>query len=232
MWDQIHDVLLQSWHQMMAGVANFLPRLAALILILALTMVAAIILRIGVRRFLRGIRFDQRVANWGFPEVANWSPDQSPTLLVTLLTFWSIVLIGLLVGISVLDARVTSSIVIRIFEYLPHVLAAVLVLIIGTLAARFLGRNVLISAVNLKLQSARLLSLGVKWLVLVVAAAMALQHLGIGGPIVTLSFGILFGGIVLALALAVGLGSKDMVSRSWEQQTRAEETPEEQLQHL
>jgi hypothetical protein len=147
-------------------------------------------------------------------------------------TYWSIVLLGLLVGISVLDAGLTSTLVIRVFDYLPDMLAAVLVLIVGTFAARFFARSVLISAVNLKIQSARLLSLGVKWLVLVLAAAMALQHLGIGGQIVTLSFGILFGGIVLALALAVGLGSKEMVSRSWEQQARAEETPEEQLTHL
>lgn len=232
MWDQIQDVLSQSWYQIMAGVANFLPRLLALVLIMAFTMLVAVVLRIGVRRFLRGIKFDQRVANWGFPEVSNWSPDRSATTLVARLTFWSIVLLGLLVGISVLDARLTSTVVIRVFEYLPNVLAAVLVLIVGTLAARFFARSVLISAVNLKIQSARLLSLGVKWLVLVLAAAMALQHLGIGGPIVTLSFGILFGGIVLALALAVGLGSKDMVSRSWEQQVSAEETREEHLQHL
>jgi hypothetical protein len=232
MWDQIQDVLSQSWYQIMGGVANFLPRLLALFLIVAFTMVLAVLLRIGVRRFLRGIRFDQRIANWGFPEVATWSPDRSPTLLVTRVTYWSIVLLGLLVGISVLDAGLTSTLVIRVFDYLPDMLAAVLVLIVGTFAARFFARSVLISAVNLKIQSARLLSLGVKWLVLVLAAAMALQHLGIGGQIVTLSFGILFGGIVLALALAVGLGSKDMVSRSWEQQARAEETPEEQLTHL
>jgi hypothetical protein len=69
-------------------------------------------------------------------------------------------------------------------------------------------------------------------MVMVVAAAMALEQLGIGGQIVTLSFGILFGGIVLALSLAVGLGSKDMVSRSWEKQDRADETKDERLQHL
>ena len=90
--------------------------------------------------------------------------------------------------------------------------------LLGNVFARFLARGVLISAVNHNLQYARLLSLGVKWLVLVLAAAMALEHLGIGGRIVELAFGILFGGIVLALALAVGLGSKDLVSRSLERQ--------------
>jgi hypothetical protein len=97
---------------------------------------------------------------------------------------------------------------------LPNVLAAVVVLAAGGVAARFLARSVLIGAVNMNLRYARLLSAGVRWLVSVLTVAMALDHLGIGGDIVRLAFGILFGGIVLALALAVGLGSKDLVSRS------------------
>jgi hypothetical protein len=152
--------------------------------------------------------------------------------MVVRIVEWCIIVIGLLIGINALDATLTSMLVVRLFEYIPHVLGAVVILAVGTYAARFLARSVLISAVNFKIQSARLLSLGVKWMVMVVAAAMALEQLGIGGEIVTLSFGILFGGIVLALALAVGLGSKDMVSRSWEKQDRSDETKDERLQHL
>src|SRR4029077_19590677 len=95
-------------------------------------------------------------------------------------------------------------------------------LLVGNVVARFLARSVLIGAVNMNLQYARLLSAGVKWMVLVLVLAMALDHLAIGGGIVHLAFGILFGGIVLALALAVGLGSKEVVSRSLEREARKE----------
>jgi hypothetical protein len=71
----------------------------------------------------------------------------------------------------------------------------------------------------MNLQYAQLLAAGVKWLVMVLAVAMALEHLAIGGDIIRLAFGILFGGIVLALAIAVGMGSKDLVSRSLERET-------------
>src|SRR5260221_75376 len=91
--------------------------------------------------------------------------------------------------------------------------------IAGNLIARFLARSVLIGAVNMNLQYARLLSVGVKWLVTVLAVTIAIEHLGIGSGIIRLAFGILFGGIVLALALAVGLGSKELVSRSLERET-------------
>jgi hypothetical protein len=50
--------------------------------------------------------------------------------------------------------------------------------------------------------------------VILLGAAIALEHAGLGATVVTVAFGILFGGIVLAMALAVGLGSKDLVARS------------------
>jgi hypothetical protein len=61
---------------------------------------------------------------------------------------------------------------------------------------------------------------------------MALEHLGIGGRILTLAFGIAFGGIALALALAVGLGSKDAVSRSLERQLREPVERPDELKHV
>ena len=109
-----------------------------------------------------------------------------------------------------------SPISVFLLPYLTHSIGAILLLLAGTLIARFLARSVLIGAVNAKLQYARFLSLGIKWLVLVLTAAMVLDHLQIGGAVVELAFGILFGGIVLTLSLAIGLGSRDIVSRSIE----------------
>jgi len=172
-----------------------------------------------VRRSLQRIDFDKRVAQWGFSGLAELSPDSSPSRLAAGLIYWLIMLVGLLVGLSSLNVTLTSAFVVSVLSYLPNVFAAGLILVVGIIFARFAARGILISAVNLHIQWARLLSLGVKWLVIVLAGAMALEHLGIGGQIVRLGFGILFGGIVLALALAVGLGSKDMVSRSLERQT-------------
>src|SRR5260370_6761129 len=95
--------------------------------------------------------------------------------------FWLVVLLGLLIGVSALDARLTSMLVVRLFTYLPNVLAACVVLVVGVVLSRFLARSILISAVNLQIQSARLLSLGVTWLVLLLAPCIAPRHTGIGG---------------------------------------------------
>ena len=84
----------------------------------------------------------------------------------------------------------------------PRILAATLILIVCWLAANFLGQAVLIAAVNAGFLEARLLSRGVRWAVMLFTAATTLTQLGIGTQMVMVTFGVTFGGIVFALALA------------------------------
>jgi hypothetical protein len=141
---------------------------------------------------------------------------------------------GFLIGIAAFDLDWTYLFVQKIFAYIPVVLAALLVLFVGNVLARFLARSVLIGAVNLNLQYARFLSIGVKWIVIVLAFAMALEQLRIAPGIVQLAFGILFGGIVLTLALAIGLSSKDLIGKSLERDVKKASTEpvEDPLRHL
>jgi hypothetical protein len=233
MVNEIDQILAQSADRIRAGIANFLPGFLALLVVVLVALVIAWIARIMIRRSLKSVDFDRRLERWGFSSLAEYSPSRSPALLIAAAAFWCIVLMGLLLGLNALDASLTSVLVIRLFNYLPNVVAAMIILVLGSIFARFLARGVLISAVNMQIYSARLLSLGVKWLVMVLAGAMALEHLGIGGQIIRLFFGILFGGIVFALALAVGLGSKDIVTRSLERQAeKGEEEAAEHFHHL
>jgi hypothetical protein len=233
MWEQLTSALSQSRDRIIRGVADFLPGVLAFLIVMILALPIAWVVSRLLRRFLRGIRLDERLRQLGITGLDNWSPSRSPTLLAGRIAYWMILLFGLLVGMTALDAELTFRMAVRAIEYMPSLFAAVLVLVAGSLIARFLSRGALISAVNMHLESARLISLGVKWMVLVCAAAMALEHLGIGGAIAREAFAILFGGIVLAMALAVGLGSKDAVARSLE---RKEEKNEDQssppFQHL
>jgi Conserved TM helix len=232
MWDQVERALNDSTTRVITSVARLLPGVLALVVAVLIAALVAWIVRVLLRRSLLSVHFDERTRQWGGETTTGWSGSQSPTTLVTRCVSWLIMFVGFLIGISAFDATLTSRLVMRAFEYLPNLFAAIVVLILGSIVARFLARGVLIGAVNMNLQHARLLSIGVKWLVLVVAGAMSLDHLGIGGRIIHLAFGLLFGGIVLALALAVGLGSKDMVSRSLERQASKTEEIEEPFRHL
>jgi len=216
MFSQIRIALTGSLERVLTKLATFLPGVVALLLaVLLLSLVGAGLAWIA-KRLLTRVRFDERAGLENSAGVADWSPGHSPTLLVTRTIFWACVLLGIVVGVSAFDAAYDGHADIAAFllPYIAHSVGSVLLLLAGTVLARYLERSVLIGAVNAKLQYARALSFGVKWLVLVFTGAMVLNNLRIGGMVVELAFGILFGGIVLTLALAVGLGSRDTVARS------------------
>jgi hypothetical protein len=216
MFSQVKFALLDSFSRVLTTLARFLPGVLALFLAVGILALVGAALAWTVRTVLTRMRFDERVARENSAGVSDWAPAHSPSLLAGRIIFWICVLLGLAIGISAYDAAGTSDIAPYLLPYLAHSVGALIILIAGTILSRYLSRSVLISAVNAKLNYARALSLGVKWLVLIFTGAMVLDHLQIGGLIVELSFGILFGGMVLALALAFGLGSRDLVARSIE----------------
>lgn len=234
MWVQARQALSQSTARFLTRFASLLPGIVALLVSFLVSIVLAWILAIVIRRLLISMRFDERLVQWGFSSLAEWSPSKSPTRLVSRGIAILVILTGLLIGVAAFDAELTSLLVRSIFAYIPNVLGALLVLLVGNVIARFLARSVLIGAVNMNFQYARLLSTGVKCLVIVLTVAMALEHLRIASGIVELAFGVLFGGIVLALALAVGLNSKELLTKSLEQDTKKDSSDalEDPLRHL
>jgi hypothetical protein len=222
-WRHMSDALFQSITRVLSLLISILPGILAFFVALLLFSFLGFAISAVLRRLLSALRFDERVArNRGSSE---WAPTTSPTEIVARTSFWALFLLGLIIGVSAFDASYATgtALPISLLPYLTHAVGAILLLVAGSLIARFLARTVLIGAVNAQLQYARFLSLGVKWLVLVLTAAMVLDHLQIGGNIVELAFGILFGGIVLTLALAIGLGSRDLVSRSLESRVERHE---------
>jgi hypothetical protein len=210
------DALHQSLYRVLSLLIAVLPGILAFFVALAVFTVIGMLISAVLRHALAWVRFDDRLTQ--YRGGGDWSPTNSPTAIVARGSFWACVLLGLIIGVSAFDASyaTAASLPLSLLPYLTHAVGAILLLIAGTLVARFLARSVLIGAVNAQLQYARFLSLGVKWLVLVLTMAMVLEHLEVGGVVVELAFGILFGGIVLTLSLAIGMGSRDLVSRSLE----------------
>jgi hypothetical protein len=230
MVEEIRRALGLAETRIVDGIASFLPGVLALLLLLVTALIVAIIVRFAVFRALQGLEFDRRAELLGV-SLAEWTPSRSASKLVAAVAYWTVLVIGLLLGLTALDAALLTRFATSVLEYVPHVVAALAIMVVGGVIARFFARAVLIEAVNMRIQSARLLSLGVKWMVLMVAAAMALDHIGIGRTALLLAFGIIFGGVVLAVALAIGLGARDVVSRALERQTR-EPSREDRLDHV
>jgi hypothetical protein len=230
MADQFNRALGLAGTRIVDGVGTFLPGALVFLSLLLVAFVLALLIRSGLRRGLTKLEFDRRVEGWGM-SVNEWTPSGSAASLVASAAYWTVLILGVLLGLTALDAALPTQFAVSALQYVPHLVAALVILVLGNIAARFLARAVLIGAVNLGVQYARLFSVAVKWLVLIVAAAMALDHIGIGRTVLLLAFAITFGGVVLAVALAVGLGARDVVARALNRQLRGA-ADDQKLDHV
>src|SRR4030042_1210510 len=200
-----------SLNKFLGKVITFLPNLLAMITILIIGFLIAWIVKKLIFRFLKAIQFDKVSEQWGLVEVlSKGGLTYSPASLLSHFFYWVIVLITLIMGINALDVPATQNFIAQFFNYLPHLFAAILILIVGYLIAIFLGQAALIAAVNAQMETARLLGRSVRWFIIILSLTMALYHLGIAEKVIVAAFSITFGGIILALALAFGWGGREL----------------------
>ena len=220
---------------MTAKFAAVLPSVLAMLTLVFLGTVLGLLAQAGLTRLARGVSFDRRSQAWGLgPALQRAGVGRSPSQILGLLAFWSVFAIFATMGIDALGLPGTPAATGTLVQLFPRILAAALILVVGWLAANFLGQAALIAAVNAGLPEARLVSRGVRWAVLLFTGATTLTQLGIGAEMVMVTFGITFGGLIFALALAFGLGGRALAQEILERRFRraGEAQPGETISHL
>jgi len=235
MWkDVLADVVGQTLDGLRQELADFGPRLLAMTIILVTGVVFAALLRLVLRLALRQLGFDRFAERAGLPHALGkvGFTGQASGAVAAVTAFVVLAFFGLL-ALGSLDPLFARELVSRALAYLPQVLVAVALIALGAVVAGFVHRGVLIAAVNRGLPSARLLAGFAQSALLILFAAMALEHLGVGRQIILVSFTILFGGVVFALSLAFGLAGRDLARELLERLARKGEPPrEDPLRHI
>ena len=204
-------VMQTTFAELGARLLAFAPNLLAMLLLLAAGLLVAGTVRVALRLALRRLGLDRFAERSGLRSVATHGGLARPVSdLCALSVGWVVLIAFVLLAVAALDVRVAMDLVSRAFAWLPHLLVGLLLLIGGGLVAGFVRRSVLIGAVNAGLASARLVAAGAHAAVLVLFGAIALEQVGLGTSVVLVAFAILFGGIVLALALAFGLAGREL----------------------
>ena len=213
---------------------SLLPVLLAIAIVLVGGLLLAWLVDALTRWVLRGVGFDRMAHR---PRVADGlrraGLRHPPSALIGQLLRWLIVVLTLLGALSILSAEATDVVIAAMVTYMPRLVAGLLLLVVGYAVSAFAGRSVLIWSVNAQVQGARWLAGGVRMLVGVFFAALALEHLGFGRDIALVVLAILLGGGVFSAALAYGLAGKDLARQSLERMTREARGEEhETLSHL
>jgi hypothetical protein len=209
-----------------------LPSLLALLLIIVLGGVIGWLLKIVVREVLKAIGFDRLLYRTGLTAVLEKGDvKKQPSELIAAILFWIIIFVSVLAGLEAINVEAVDKVAEGFFAYLPHLVLAIFIFIMGYLLMIFVGRTVLIAAVNARLKFAKLLSVAVQTIIMTFTIAMTVEELGIATSIIVVAFSIMFGGLILALSIAFGLGARDLARRWMEKRLgrdfeRDEETDE------
>ncbi|MEK7268920.1 MAG: hypothetical protein AAB093_05910 [Nitrospirota bacterium] len=203
--------LLGPLETLSKNVLAVLPNVLAMSIILLVGLVAAWSIGHVVERLLRVIGLDHLANRLGVnAALARGGVKSDPSHLVGRAAYWLVVAFAIMAGLGVLNLKPINQFAQSFLAYLPHLFTAVLILVAGYLLSNFVSQAVLIAAVNAGLPPARLIAACSRWGIQLIAVAMALEQLGIAQNIVVVGFGIAFGGVVLAAAIALGLGAKDL----------------------
>ncbi len=213
MWDNFIREMTRAANEIVSGVARFLPRFLEMLVIVLVGWVIAFLLRALLRSVLKLTRFDKLSEHTGATQLLRGAALPSLTELVSRFVFWLAWLGFILLGISVLGVVGFEEHVASFFAFLPRLTVSLFILFFGLLAASFFSRAVLLGAVNADLPSPRIISWAVRTMIVLFVVSMAFEELGISSRTVIAAFAMTFGALMLGLALAFGLGGKDLARR-------------------
>jgi hypothetical protein len=214
-------------------VLTFLPDLLSSIFIFISGILLGLILKTIFLRVFRAIRIDRFSERSGFAEMLKRGGIKEPiSLLISRIIGWLTIISFSILSLRSLNVPAIERILEKFILYLPNVFVAAVILFIGYLLGNFLGRTALVAAVNAGMKLSGLIGRLVKLTVLLLALTMALEQLGIGRKTIVISFAIIYGGIVLALAIAFGLGGKDVAKEYLEKKIKGEEEKKDEISHL
>jgi hypothetical protein len=204
------NIVLEPLRALLVQVASFLPRLAVAVAILLAGWLFAKAVRFAVVKALRAFNFHvltERAGVDAFLQQSGTSKDT--TDVFGSLIYWLVIIGTLIVSFNGLGLSQVTDVLSRVLLFLPKVLVALLVIVFGAYFARFIGTAVMTYCRNIGISDAELLGKITQVAIVIFIVLIAIDQLNIGGDLVQRTFLILLGGIVLALALAFGIGGRD-----------------------
>jgi hypothetical protein len=205
----------ESLQQALDDLVGFLPRLIGFLIILLIGILVAKALQKLVAVGLEKVGADRALrSGTGGEYVQRLLPDVSPSDVIGRVVFWFVFLGALSIAISSLGLAVLNDFVADVFNYLPNVIAAILILVLAVPIAGLLAR--LADRAFGDTPTGKLMTTAAPALVMGIAVFMVLNQLRIATDIVTITYAALMGAVALGAALAFGLGGRDVASRMLE----------------
>jgi Conserved TM helix len=225
--------LTEALQELVRAFAHYLPRVIVMLIIAFIGWLIAYLFKMVVRSILRLSKFSKLSENSGATQLLNQAALPSSTELLSRFVFWVAWVGFILLGISVLGIVGLEEYISRFFLFLPRLFVALVILFLGLLAASFFSRAALLAAVNANFRSSRLLSVSIRIIISIFALSMVFEVLGVAEQTMLIAFATIFGAVMFGLAIAFGLGGKDLAREFLERKLAAKkEEKEDELSPL
>jgi small-conductance mechanosensitive channel len=208
--------LEQAYSNLVHMIADFLPRFLVMLIIIVLGLVVAFVLKYILRAVLGLTKLDRVSEEAGASRLLRIAHLPSMTVLLSRSIFWVTWFGFILIGLSVLGVAGLQGQISRLLQFLHEVFVGILILFLGLITANFLSRTALLAAVNAGYPSPRILSGSIRFVIWILAISMTLEELGVARQTVISAFSIIFGALMLALAIAFGFGGQGLARQSLE----------------
>jgi hypothetical protein len=217
MLETIGSALSPAWMNFMDGVAIYLPRVLAMLSLVLAGWVIAMVVAFLVRTLLGWLKFNRLAQRFGIGELFRKTDLPPADTILASVVFWLVWVGFLLSGVGALGMRGMETLASDFMYFIPRLLVALAIVAIGLVTANFAWRATVLAAVNAQVPSARLLAGAVRFLIVILAVAMALDQIAVARSVVLTAFAIAFGAVMLGMAIAFGIGGSQVARRMLEQ---------------
>jgi len=205
MIETLQKVLEGALQRLHHHVTTYVPSLLAALTLVLAAYLMAVLVRWLIHRIFKGLSMDKFLRQSGIAFMVDSSGRLRATQLVAETAYWGILLCGLLAGVNVFGTDLTTQIIQSFIFLLPKLFVAALILLAGVWLGQYLGRSMLVWAVNEGFPFPRRLAVVVRILIMFVAVVVAADELNFARSVFLAAFIIFVGGAVLAASLAFGL---------------------------
>ena len=207
-------VLLEPARTVLSQIGQFVVNILLVLIILIIGWLISKLIRAVVTKGLRAIKLDEisdRIELEALLEKGGISYSLSE--LIGIICYWLALLVTFMVAINSIGLTVAADLLNKVVLYVPNVIAAIFILILGMFAATILRNIVLTAANNAGISHGKILAKVVEIVIALFVIFAALEQLNIGILVTQLTLSLVLGSIGLGLALAFGLGCKDIAGK-------------------
>lgn len=207
-------VLLEPAKVVLSQVGQFLINVLLVIVILIIGWIISKAIKALVVRVLKTVKIDTISDKIELKELLDKGGIKyALSDLIGVVCYWLALLVTFVVAINAVGLTIAADLLNRIVLYIPNIIAAIFILILGMFVATVLKNIVQTAANNAGLSQVKMLGRMVEIAAMVFAVAIALEQLNIGAKVIELMISIVLASFGLGLALAFGLGCKDMAAK-------------------